>query len=189
MNDFDDLMRSAWQAARPPVDSAALVRRVRRHRMLHRLRRGLEIAITLLAVVVLLRPLAGAALTPAYWLVMPFFAVYMPVAWWLLLRTPSPRAEAATLDVATYAQVRLAQLRAGLRELRIARLTAVVLLVYALSAVIATTVIDADAWRSAAGRLLLYAGVCALLTYAVSRTRRRRYLAEYRAMRRLAGPR
>ena len=46
MNDFDDLMRSAWQAARPPVDSAALVRRVRRHRMLHRLRRGLEIAIT-----------------------------------------------------------------------------------------------------------------------------------------------
>ncbi len=189
MTDFDDLMRSAWQATQPTTDSAALVRRVRRHQRLHRLRRGLEIAVTLAAVVILLRPLAGAALTPAYWLVMPFFAVYMPVVWWLLLRAPRPRADAAALDGATYAQVRLSQLRAGLRELRIARLTAAALLAYALLALAAATALDAGAWQSAAGRLLLYAVGCAALTWAIARARRRRYRTEYRAMRRLAGPR
>ncbi|WP_394001261.1 hypothetical protein ACF3M1_12925 [Luteimonas sp. WGS1318] len=189
MNDFDDLLRNAWQAARPSTDSAALIQRVRRHRLRLRLRRSLEIALTLGAVVMLLRPLAGAAVTPAYWLVMPFFAVYMPAAWWLLLRAPQARGDAATLDVATYAQVRLSQLRAGLRELRIARVTAVVLLVYALAAMAVTTVMDAVAWQSAAGDLLIYAGACAVLTYGISYTRCRRYRAEYRGMRRLAGPR
>lgn len=189
MNEFDDLLQSAWQAARPSTDSAALIKRVRRHQLRLRLRRGLEIAITLAAIAMLLRPLAGAAVTPAYWLVMPFFAVYMPAAWWLLLRVPQPRRDAATLDVATYAQVRLSQLRAGLRELRIARVTAVVLLVYALSAMAISIVIDAAVWQAAAGDLLIYAGACAVLTYGISYTRRRRYRAEYRGMRRLAGPR
>lgn len=187
MNDFDDLMRTAWQAAQPSVDSAALIRRVRRHRLLHRLRRGLEIALTLIAVVILLRPLAGDAPTPAYWLIMPFFAVYLPIIWWWLLRTQRPPADAAMLDVATYARVRLSQLRAQLRELRIARLTTAALLAYALATMALSSALADAAWQQAAGRLLLYASICALLTCMVSHTRRRRYRAEYRAMHRLAG--
>ncbi|MDR7191658.1 hypothetical protein [Luteimonas terrae] len=185
MNDFDDLLRHAWQAAQPSTDSAALIRRVRRHRLRLKLRRALEIAITLGAVAMLLRPLAGAAVTPAYWLVMPFFVVYMPAAWWLLLRASRAPVEAAALDVSSYARVRLTQLRTGLRELRITRVAVLTLLGYAGAVVVGAFLLGDAPWREAASQLLLAAAAWSAALLWFCARRRRHALREYRAMRRL----
>ncbi|MCD9004989.1 hypothetical protein LDO31_01820 [Luteimonas sp. XNQY3] len=187
MNDFDDLMQMAWQKEQPR-DGAALVARVRRHRWRHRVWRSMEIALTLFAIAVLVRMASGDTAGPAYWLVMPFFVVYLPAAWWLLLRAPRPHANDATQDVRTYAHVRLSQLRSGLRDLRLARITAVGLLAYAVLAASGAFLLGDATWRAAALWLLAYAGAWTVTTFWLSQRRRRLQLREYRAMRRLAGP-
>lgn len=187
MTEFDDLMQSAWRTTRPPVDGADLAVRVNRSRLRRRLRRGLEILLTLAAIAALVRPLWGGETTPAYWLVMPFFVAYLPTIWWLVLRNTRPSPAEAAQDVRTYAHIRLSQLRAGLRELRIARIAAMVLLAYAIAATIAAVASGDPAWRLPVRDLLAYAGVCAIATFLLSRRQGRRRLREYRAMRRLAG--
>ena len=187
MNDLDALMRNAWQATRPRDARAALLDRVRRHRRRRRFRRGLEIALTLLAVALLLSPLRGAAIGPAYWLVMPFFVAYVPAVWWWLLRAPRSRVEVAALDVSAYAQVRLVQIRTGLRELRIARIAGLALLGYAAAVTIGTLMVGDPPWREAGVRLLLFSVAWTVATLWITRTRGRRDRREYRAMRRLSG--
>lgn len=188
MNDFDGLMQAAWRQERPPQDGTALAARVRRHRWRHRLWRGLEIALTLFAVVLLGRLLSGDGAAPAHWLVLPFFAVYLPAAWLLLLRAPRPQAVDAAQDVRTYAHVRLSQLRTGLRDLWLARIAALSLLAYAIVAASGAFAFGDAAWRAPALRLLAYAVLWTLATFWLSRRRRRRRLREYRALRRLARP-
>lgn len=185
MTEFDKLMQSAWQTARPPADAAALAASVHRTRWHQRLRRCLEIALTLAGITLLARPLFGAATTPAYWLVMPFFVAYLPTVWWLLLRNTQPSPADAAQSVRTYAHTRLTQLRASLRELRIARIAAIALLAYAIVATISAFVSGGSAWQAPARDLLAYAGGCALATLWLSRWQGRRRLREYRAMRRL----
>ncbi|NYZ62462.1 hypothetical protein [Luteimonas deserti] len=187
MSEFDDLVRSAWQTAQPLSDPPALAARVRRHRRQRLLWRGVEIALTLAAIAILARPLLGAAATPAYWLVMPFYVVYLPAVWWLVVRNARPSPADATRDVRTYAHIRLSQLRASLREMRLARLATVALLGYAGLAATGAFVWGGAAWREAATTLLAAACACALATWWLSRGLGRRRLREYRAMRRLAG--
>lgn len=189
MSEFDDLMQTAWQTAQPPGNAAALAARVRRHRWRRVAWRGLEIVLTLMAVALLARPLFGGATTPGYWLVLPFFVAYLPIVWWLLLRNAQPVAADTTRDVRTYASIRLSQVRAGLRELRIARIAASVLLAYA-GIAMGFALSSGDAhWRGAATALLACAGACALATFWLSRRLCRRRLREYRAMRRVVGHR
>lgn len=185
MTEFDKLMQSAWQTARPPADAAALAASVRRTRWHRRLRRCLEVVLTLAGITLLARPLFGGATTPAYWLVMPFFVAYLPTVWWLLLRDTQPSPADAAQSVRIYAQTRLTQLRAGLRELRIARIAAIGLLAYATVAAISAFAMGDPAWQAPARDLLAYAAVCALGTLWLSRWQGRRRLGEYRAMRRL----
>lgn len=185
MNDLDKLLRSAWQQQRPRQDAAVLAARVRQHRLRQRLRRGAEAALTLAAIVLLVRMLSADSTAPEYWLLMPFFAAYLPTAWLLLLRAPRPQAQDTTRDVRTYAHVRLSQLRSGLRDLWATRIAAWALLTYATSATIAAFVFGDGRWQHAAVRLLAYAGVWAVVTFWLSRRRRRSGLREYRAMRRL----
>jgi hypothetical protein len=185
MTEFDKLMESAWQTARPPADAAALAASVHRTRWHQRLRRCLEIVLTLVGIALLTRPLFGGATTPAYWLVMPFFVAYLPTVWWLLLRQTQPSPADAAQNVSSYAHTRLTQLRAGLRDLRIARVAAFVLLAYASVAAISAFVAGDPAWQAPARNLLACAGFCVLGTLWLSRWQGRGRLREYRAMRRL----
>lgn len=186
MNDFDDLMQAAWQTEQPR-DGAALVARVRRQRWRHRVWRSMEVALTLVAIAILVRMASGDASAPAYWLVMPFFVAYLPTVWWLLLRAPRPSATDATRDVRTYAHVRLSQLRSGLRDLLLARVAALGLLAYAGLATIGAFLLGDAGWHAAALWLLAYAGAWTVATFWLSQRRRALQLREYRAMRRLAG--
>ena len=86
-----------------------------------------------------------------------------------------------------YARIRLAQLRTGLRDLWLARATVWALLGYALLANAGALWLAGDAWRSAAWELLLVAAAWLVATLWVSRRLRRRWVREYRAVRRLAG--
>lgn len=189
MNNFDQWLDSAWQQAPVHDDGAAVIARVERHRRRSRWRRGLEVALSLLAIGMLLQPLWGAPTSPAYWLVMPFFVIYLPLIWLLLLRARGarPTARDASRDTRTYAYLRLSQLRVALRELWLARAAVLALIIYALVAMAAVLWLgDAD-WRASAARLLAYAALWTVVTFALSRRHRRRYLREYRTLRRLAG--
>ncbi len=158
---------------------------MRRHHWLRRAQRGLEVGVTLVAIVVLARPLFGGQVSPAYWLVMPFFAAYLPIAWWLLLRPPRQSAADAAQDGRTYANVRLSQLRGALRELWIARAATGVLAAYAMAAAVVAFLWGSAAWQAAAGSLLLYATACLLVSWGLSRWRGRRHRREYRRLLRL----
>ncbi len=48
--DFDDMLKDAWQAQAVPAAQALLHRRVQRQRWRHRLLRALEVALTVIAV-------------------------------------------------------------------------------------------------------------------------------------------
>lgn len=185
MNDLDELMRSAWQQQRPRQDAAALAARVRQQRLRQRLRRAVEIALTLVAIALLVMMLSVGTPAQEYWLLVPFFAAYLPMAWLLLLRAPRPQARDASSNVRDYAQLRLSQLRVGLRDLWMTRIAAWALLAYATAVTIAALVFADSRWQHAALRLLAYAGAWSAATFWLSRRRRRSSLREYRAMRRL----
>lgn len=187
MNDFERLLQDAWSRVQLR-EGPALAARVRRHRWRQRLLRAVQGGLTLVAVVVLAGPLYAGDATPAAWLLAPFFAVYLPSAWVLLLRSPRPRAIDAACDARAYAQLRMSQLRAGLRDLWRARAVAWALLAYAACAVLAAAALGGAGWLAAALRLLAYAAAWAAATWWWSRRRRTSLLREYRAMRAAAGP-
>lgn len=184
---FDDLLKDAWQGqAQAPVQQD-LTRRVRRRQLRLRLLRTLEVALTVIAVVVFGQALLSGRVDPAHWLLMPFFLVFLPMAWIFVLRSPRRHAADATGSASTYARLRLAQLRTGLRDLWLARTTAWVLLAYALVVNVGVWLLAGEAWREAGLALLVMAVASLGVTLWLSRTLRQRWLREYRSVRRLTG--
>ncbi len=184
---FDDLLKDAWQGEAPAAPLHDITARVRRRQWRTRLYRLLEVVVTVLALAVFGRALASSNLTPSHWLLMPFYAVFLPIAWANVLRAPRRPARDAAEPAGAYARIRLAQLRTGLRDLWLARATVWALLGYALLANAGALWLAGDAWRSAAWELLLVAAAWLVATLWVSRRLRRRWVREYRAVRRLAG--
>lgn len=182
---FDDLLKEAWQGQAPAPPPHDITGRVRRRQWRMRLYRMLEVVVTLLALAVFGRALASDNLTPSHWLLMPFYVVFLPIAWANILRAPRRPARDVAEPAGAYARIRLAQLRTGLRDLWLARATAWALLGYALLTNAGTWWLAGDAWRSAAWVLLLVAATWLIATLWVSRRLRQRWLLEYRAVRRL----
>ena len=182
---FDDLMKSAWQGQAPSATQADLVRKVRLRKWRLRLLRALEVVLTLVAVLVFGQALFTGRFGPTHWLLLPFFVVFIPVAWAIVLRAPRRHAADATGSASAYARLRLAQLRAGLRDLWLARTAVWMLAGSAVVAYAGTWLLAGDAWRDAGLMLLLLAGAFLGVTLWLGRPLRRRWLREYRAVRRL----
>ena len=85
---FDDLLKDAWQGEAPAAPLHDITARVRRRQWRTRLYRLLEVVVTVLALAVFGRALASSNLTPSHWLLMPFYAVFLPIAWANVLRAP-----------------------------------------------------------------------------------------------------
>ncbi|AOH35779.1 hypothetical protein BGP89_04925 [Luteimonas sp. JM171] len=184
---FDDLLKDAWQGQTHSAMQQNLTRRIRQREWRLRMLRSLEIALTVGAVLMFGQALLSGRVDPAHWLLMPFFLVFLPMAWFVVLRAPKRRATDATGSASTYARLRLAQLRAGLRDLWLARTTAWALLAYAVVANSGVWLLASEAWRDA-GLALLFMAVASLgATVWLSRTLRKRWLREYRAIQRLTG--
>lgn len=183
---FDDRLKAAWQGGVPHASQAQLTARVRRHRQRHRLQRAGEVALTCVAVVVFGYALLSGSAGPAHWLLLPFFLVYLPVVWAIVLRKPGQRGEDASEPPQVYARIRLSQLRASLRDLWLMRRVMLLLLAYAVLANAAVFLLgDAD-WRGTAMTLLAYALACVGVTWLASHRLRRRRLREYRSTRRMS---
>ncbi|NZA25456.1 hypothetical protein H0E84_03595 [Luteimonas sp. SJ-92] len=184
---FDDLLKDAWQGQTHSAAQQDLTRRVRRRQLRLRLLRAVEVALTVVALVVFGRALLSGRIEPAHWLLMPFFLAFLPVAWAIVLRAPRRHAPDATASASSYARLRLAQLRTGLRDLWLARTAAWLLLGYAVVANVGAWLLAGQPWRDA-GLALLVAAVASLAATAwLNRRLRQRWLREYRAVRRLVG--
>lgn len=184
---FDDLLKATWQSEHPSASQRDLTRRVRRQKTRLRVRRGIELALTAAAVLVFGRALLSASMGPAHWLTLPFFALYIPIAWAMILRAPRRRAWEASESAEVYARLRLSQLRTSLRDLRFTGAAAGVLFVYAVAANAAVWWLADDRWRQAGVILLVVASACLMATWVLIVLSRRRMLREYRAVRRLVG--
>lgn len=182
---FDELLKDAWQGETRSAAAPDLTRRVRRQQQRHRVQRATEVALTLMAVLVFGVALVGGGMQPVHWLLMPFFAVFLPSAWAIVLRTPRRRTADVTERVSTHARLRLSQLHAGLRDLWMARLAAWSLLGYAVLANAGVWILAGPQWRSAGLLLLAVAILWTGATGWLRRVLRRRWLREYRAVRRL----
>lgn len=182
---FDELMKDAWQGQVPSAKQRDLMRRVRRRQLRLRVLRAMEVALTVVAVLVFGQALLSGRVDPAHWLLMPFFVVYLPMAWAIVLRAPRRNATDATGSASTYARLRLDQLRAGLRDLWLARAATWLLLGYAVVTNSGLWLWAGDAWRGAGFALLVMAGASLGATLWLSRTLRQRWLREYRAVQRL----
>ncbi|MFC0679630.1 hypothetical protein ACFFGH_17470 [Lysobacter korlensis] len=182
---FDDMLRDAWHHEAPHPRLADLTARVLRQQRLRHAQRIGEVALTLAAALVFARAFASGAAGPGHWLLLPFFVVFLPVAWVFALRSRDGRNAVVAESMHDYARLRLAQLRLGLRDLSLARTAAVCLLGYATVAVVAAGWIGAPEWRSGAVALLAYASAWAAGTWWLSRRLRARWVAEYRSVRRL----
>lgn len=184
---FDDILKDAWQGETRQALHADLARRVRRQRQHHRLQRALEVALTLVAVLVLGHALSSGRIGPSHWLLLPFFLVYLPMAWAFILRAPRQSNQDLAENTRLYARLRMSQLRIRLRDLWFARVAAWSLLAYAIAANVGVWMLgDAD-WRAAGLALLGAAMAWFAGTFWFSRWRRRSLLREYRSMKSLAG--
>jgi len=187
--DFDNRVQNAWRTELPaamPLEK--LKARVSHRRRRQRLRRAIEIALTIVVVILFGRALLTAEIGPAHWLLLPFYAVFLPVAWLILARSRATTTPDASTDTSTYARLRMAQLRTSLRDLWLARWAAGLLLGYALLAWGGTWWLGDAEWRSATDWLLLFTLFWVLGTFVVNRRLRRRRVSEYRTMRRLITP-
>lgn len=184
---FDDILKDAWKGEGRHAAHVDLSSRVRRKRRRHRLLRALEVALTLVAVLVFGHALASGRAGPSHWLLLPFYLVFLPAAWAFILRAPRRSAGNAAESVQSYATLRIAQLRTGLRDLWLARVAAWSLLAYAVAASAGVWALGDAAWR-ASGLTLL--GASLAWSAGVSwfgRRWRRAWLREYRSMRGLTG--
>jgi len=174
---LEQQMHRAWQAesgGRPDLDDlTARVRRQQRRRLWQRV---VEALLSLAAVAIFAHALLAQAMGPAHWLLLPFFAVFLPTAWLLTLRGPRPDAETAIAPTEVYARIRLAQLNTSLRDLRLARHAAQGLIVYALLAGLGAWALGDAPWREAALWLLIYAAAWLVATlWLTHRLGRRRH--------------
>ncbi|RNF86231.1 hypothetical protein [Montanilutibacter psychrotolerans] len=184
---FDGLLKDAWQGVNRPATPGRLAPHMRRHQLRHRLQRAIEIALTLAAVLVFGRSLMTGSIEPSHWLLLPFFVVYLPIAWAFVLRVPRQRNDDVTENTRLYAQLRMAQLRVNLRDLWLARTSAWILVVYAFIANTGVWLIGGASWQRAALTLLGFALAWGAGTLWFVRKLRRTRFREYRAVRRLTG--
>jgi Ca2+/Na+ antiporter len=187
--DLDERLRDAWQASVPDSSTlATIVERVHAHRRWQRWQRAIEVCLTLLAVLVFAVALVRDDTPPMIWLLLPFYALYLPVVWLVILRAPSARAVDPAERVSAHARLRIAQIRVRLRDLWLARRVAWALMAYAVIMLAVALSNGPGPWRDGATALV----ACALLwlsaTYWISRRPRRQARHEYRRMRRLLEP-
>lgn len=183
--DFDEQLSRSWQAETRTATTTELTTRIKRQRLRIYAQRSLEVLLTLFAVLVFGQALISRSLDPAHWLLLPFFAVFLPLAWTVILRAPRRASWDLTESTSIYARLRLAQLRTNLRDLWLARVTARALVAYAVIANILVWVTANASWHPAAWTLLAYALIWAVGTWWLVRRMRRAWLREYRAVARL----
>jgi predicted anti-sigma-YlaC factor YlaD len=183
---LDERMLTAWRGqTRHDLTLARLTERVRRQRRRQRFQRGLEVALSLVAIVIFGHALLSGTMAPAHWLILPFFAVFLPTIWALTLRGPRRRPEDASEAPGIYARLRMAQLRAGLRDLWLARRAALALVAYAVLAWGGAMILGDVGWRAPAWLLLVYSFLWLGGTHWLNRRLRGRWLREYRSVRRV----
>ena len=182
---FDDDLRNAWLAEQDRPDTAKLTARIQRHRRRHGLMRTLEIVLTCGAIGVFGYAFASGSATAAHWLLLPFFAIYLPVAWIILLRKARLQDGHSSEAPQDYARIRMSQLRTNLRDLWLARRIALFLLGYAAVAAAVTFFFGDIEWREVAMVLLASALAWTGVTFLLSHRVRIRRLREYRSARRM----
>lgn len=188
INDQD--LSALWQQQQPPTNLARkLTTRIHRHRRVAAVRLFIEVVLSVIGVTLLLWPGSDGSLSPAQLQLIPFFAVFLVVSWTLILQRTSDRQFAASEPASVYAQLRLQQLRSTLRNLKIASVSAMVLLAYGLFVLMGAYAIGAEAWLDAATRLMAWTTLWGAGTWMLVTQRRRRTLREYRAVRRIASGR
>ncbi|MCF7750796.1 hypothetical protein KQ945_08560 [Bacillus subtilis subsp. subtilis] len=176
----DDALRALWQRQQPPSGhAAAMVRKVQRHRRLERLRRAIEMAVTVAGIALLMWPAADGRLSPGQWLLIPFFSVFLIVSWTVLLRPQADQRLAAHAPASVYVCIRKRQLRTRLRHLTLARAAATALIGYAWVSVIACWLVGTAAWQDAALRLAAWAIAWAIGTWWLVRRQGTAIRAEY----------
>lgn len=154
----DDALRALWQRQQPPSGLAdAMARKIQRHRRVEKVRRVIEVALTVAGVALLTWPVADGKLSPGQWLLIPFFSVFLVASWSILLRQQTEQRIAAHEPVSVYASVRKLQLRNRLRHLKLAHTSALALSGYALVSLIACHLFSAAEWQHAAHRLAAWA--------------------------------
>ncbi len=179
--EIEEQLRTAWNAeSGGQADLAGLTARVRRQQRRRFIQRALEAMLTVAAIALFAHALISQAMAPVHWLLLPFFAVFLPTAWLLTLRGPRPDADAVTAPTNVYARIRLSQLKISLRDQWLARRAALGLLVYALLGCLGAWMFGDAQWRAAALWLLIYAlawlGASLLVTHRIGRRTRSEYL-------------
>lgn len=183
--DTDERLRALWQGQRlPAVPAAQLLARVQRHHHRLRLQRVLEAVISLTAVAWFSATFLSRPFAPVEWLLLPYFSVFLVVAWSFNLRH-APRHQALAENTKVYASLRLAQLRARLRELQLVRRSAQWLLGYALAALLFALFLGSSDWHRATLSLAATAVFWLLGCELIVRHWGLRCRREYRALLRL----
>lgn len=177
---IEDQLRAAWNAeSGEHLDLASLAARVQRHRRRRYWQRALEVVLTIFAIVLFAQAMISQEMGPSHWLLLPFFAVFLPTAWILVLRSPRQDLEEATAATTVYAQLRLVQLKTSLQDLKFARRSAQGLAIYALLACIGAWQFGDALWRETALWLLAFSLVwliaTLLLAHRLGRDRQREY--------------
>lgn len=184
-DDRDDPLRAAWlgQAA-PPAMPPDLAGRLDGHRRRRLALRALEALVSVGAIAGFAASALGGGFTPIDWLLLPFFAAYLPLVWWAVLRDDGREAHVLG-DSRRYAAERLAQLRRSMHEAWLARRATDALLAYAL---LALAVVALAGWRVALDDACWVLGMAVLAwigTRLGLRPARRRWWRERLALRRL----
>ena len=183
--DADERLRALWLGqSLPAVPAAQLLAQVQRHRRRLWLQRALEALISLIATGWFLGIFLSRPFAPVEWLLLPYFSVFLVVAWSINLRR-TPRDEAAAESTQVYAGLRRAQLRARLCELQLARRSAQWLLAYALAALLLALAWGGPDWRRASLSLAVTAVFWLIGCELIVRQWARRCRREYRALCRL----
>lgn len=182
----DDALRALWQRQQPPSDLADVMAwKIQRHRRVEKLRRVIEIALTVAGALLLTWPMADGRLSPGQWLLIPFFSVFLVASWSVLLRQRADQRVAAQEPVSVYASIRKLQLRNRLRHLKLASVSALAMSGYALISVIACYLVGTAEWQDAALRLAAWAIVWMVGTWWLVSRQRAAIRREYRRLARL----
>ncbi len=178
---MNERLQSVWEAETgESVLLDSLTRKVRRQRRRLQLRRVAEILLTLAAIIVFAHALLSQTMSPAHWVLLPFFIVFLPTVWTLILRAPRQDATELTAPTNAYARVRIAQLQSGLRELWIANRTAQALFAYSVAFNVATWWFGDPEWIRVGLGLLAYSMIWLGASLLFARTMGRRREEERR---------
>ena len=178
----EDWMQT-WQSSYVDrVDSEVLLARVTRVRRRRVLLRTLELVMTLVAFVVLLPPVVQGQAAPEHWLLLPFFAVFLPWVWWHALNEHKDRQCIAVEAGSDYVRLRAGQIDIALKQIRLFSLAAHGLLVYAVIALVVLALASTLVWQRAATVLVLWALLWWLGTHFLVGIRRRRLITERRRL-------